>query len=323
MSTNYTLEVISHHPQFDNKSLRKYHVEGIDTVGAWGNEPFEIRFKNHTWQKIQVKISVDGTDVFTGQPADTNASDKMWVVNGYDTLSLKAWPENNNGGAGFVFTSANNGVAIHTHGNMSSRGIIAAAVFVEGHKPEPIRIVDHHHHYPYTYPYIYTSPFTLTGDCILNGPTWMSYNSNTLGDAGTFSVQTNSSVGSTLDSIGKNCASMDSLYEAAPAGDRRRDAVQEHNKSLQSLAAVGAGQHVNQQISYVEGLVKPIFTETVRVKYVWWDDLVAALQKNNVAVPHASGFPGDNQRNINLKGTPRLPVHGSFRRSEPLSYQRV
>src|SRR6266850_1095133 len=114
MSTpNYTLEVISHLPQFKIKNLRKYYVDGIETVGAWGDEPFEIRFKNNTWQKVQVKISVDGTDVLSGKPADTELSKDMWVVNGYATLTIKAWPETNNGGAGFVFTSANNGVATH------------------------------------------------------------------------------------------------------------------------------------------------------------------------------------------------------------------
>src|SRR5208283_463285 len=135
----FTLEIISHHPQFAKKSLRKYYVDGIETVGAWGDEPFEIRFKNNTYQKVQVKLSLDGTDILTGKLADTELSPKMWVVNAYDTLSLKAWPEDNNGGAGFVFTGADNSVAGHTHGNLSSRGIIAAAVFTEGHV-EPQRL---------------------------------------------------------------------------------------------------------------------------------------------------------------------------------------
>ena len=69
--SNYSLEVISHHPTFKNKSLRKYYVDGIDTIGAWGDEPFEIVFKNNTWQKVQVKLSLDGTDILTGEPANT------------------------------------------------------------------------------------------------------------------------------------------------------------------------------------------------------------------------------------------------------------
>src|SRR5271168_5367765 len=99
MTQNYSLEIISHHPSFSNKSLRKYYVDGIDTVGAWGDEPFEIKFTNHTWQKLQVKLSLDGTDILSGQPATTEVDEHMWVVNGGATMTLKAWPETNQGGA--------------------------------------------------------------------------------------------------------------------------------------------------------------------------------------------------------------------------------
>ena len=310
-NNNYTLEIISHHSQFDNKSLRKYYVDGIDTVGAWGNEPFEIRFKNNTYQKIQVKLSVDGTDVFTGQPATTETTDKMWVVNGYGTLSLKAWPENNNGGASFVFTSADNSVAIHTHGNLSSRGIIAAAVYTEGHV-EPQRI-EHRHHDPY---YVWVSPIVINTPVY---PTW--YNNQA---DNTYSITSGAVFNNncSLNSIPQNsggatmdCFNLSEVDSAAADGTR--------SKSLQSLVAVGAGQHVDQQITYVAGLIKPTFSETVRVRYLWWDDLVANLRKNNVAAPHASGFPGDHDHaNINLGKTPRLPKGGSFRRAE-IAYQRV
>ena len=321
MSTNnYTLEVISHHPQFANKSLRKYSVNGIETVGAWGDEPFEIRFKNNTWQKIQVKISVDGTDVFSGQPATTDVSDKMWVVNGYGTLSLKAWPEDNNGGAAFVFTHAGNSVAIHTHGDMSSRGIIAAAVFVEGHV-EPVRVN----------PYIPSYPYTVTGGTpiITTYPMWY----NTAGET-TFGGIAGTASGDFLGTVSQNSstysadtsesgASMDCFnLTESDVSDERIGSIRSR-QSAEKLVAVGAGQHVNQKIAYVTGLIKPTFTETLRVKYVWYDDLVAALRQNNVPEAHASGFPGDsNNPNINLGKTPRLPKGGSFERTEPV-YQRV
>ncbi len=307
--SNYTLEIISHHPKFNNKSMRKYYVDGIETVGAWGDEPFEIRFKNNTWQKVQVKISLDGTDILSGKTADTQVSKDMWVVNGYGTLTLKAWPETNNGGAAFVFTSANNSVAVHTHGDLSSRGIIAAAVFTEGHV-EPIRInpivneQHYHHHYherrkcfdPY-----YVSPVWIGGTAS-GGITYTAGNTGgSLG--GTFSTNTIS------------------CNNAAPAAaDCFMNEVGEFDaRGLESLVSVGAGEHVDQHITYVTGLIKPTFTETVRVRYLWWDDLVTKLRTETAAQPHASGFPGDRDRkNIDLKGTPRVgEKKGSFRRVEP------
>ncbi len=308
---NYSLEVISHHPQFKNKNLRKYYVDGIDTVGAWGDEPFEIVFKNHTWQKVQVKLSVDGTDVLTGQVADTEIGKDMWVVNGYGTLSLKAWPETSNGGAQLIFTSANNSVAVHTHGNLSSRGIIAAAVFTEGHV-EPITytpVIVHEHHYPQRHWWDYYNS-QVFGE-VLNNSNTSGYRDlsgssiNTLGDLSS-SISTCSADGG---SSSNSCYYNDAAPAAAHSPSIRR------SKKLESLVSVGAGNHVDQKINYVTGLIKPTFAETVRVRYLWWDDLVSKLKENNVPAPHASGFPGDRRQHImSLGNTPRI---GSFSRAFP------
>lgn len=265
--SNYTLEIISHHKEFSNKILRKYYVDGIETIGAWGDEPFEIRFKNNSWNKVQIKLSIDGTDILTGKPADTEISKDMWVVNGNSTLSLKAWPETSNGGAAFVFTSAEKSVALHTHGDLSNRGIIAAAIFIEGYV-EPVEYVNNVGHNLIRR----RSVFDLK-DITRRSTDYSAKDSYTYDS---FSL-TDDLIGSTLKS------------------------------SMESLVAVGAGQHVDQKISYVTGLVQPIFTETVRVKYVWWNDLVESLKSINVPTPHPSGFPGDKKkRNINLKNTPRI-----------------
>jgi hypothetical protein len=298
-SSSYTLEVVSNHPEFRNRSMRKYRIEGIDTIGVWGNEPFEIRFRNHTWQKVQVKISLDGTDILTGEPATTNVSNKMWVVNGYGTLNIQAWPESNNGGARFVFTHANNSVALNTHGDMSSRGIIAAAVFVEGHV-EPVR-VDHHHHYynPYNPYYFSTSEIRLNGrdsrDFLRRSVRTLS-SSNTKGFskcAESFSVNNCSAAPSASLDFAPQSLDCD-LSENEPVGE------------LKSLASVGAGEYVNQKISYVQGLIKPTFNETVRVRYLWWDDLKVKLEQGLCVEAQASGFPGDkNEGFIKLGKTPR------------------
>ena len=311
-SQNYTLEIISHHPEFKNRSLKKYHVDGIETIGAWGNEPFEIRFRNNTYQKIQVKISVDGTDILTGDPANTDVTKDMWVVNAYSTLDLKAWPESHNGGAGFVFTNANNSVAIHTHGDLSSRGIIAAAVFVESHV-EPVRlttpVIHHHNHHHYDWWNTYYKSYQSSPDFVIPLITCNTFNNDTkIGSSGSNSIFMNNV---------SNNAVMDCMLSDDDG------LTNESSKSLQSLAAVGAGQYVNQKISYVQGLTKPLFTETVRVRYLWWDELVSKLKETNVASPHASGFPGDKNKGINLGSTPRInSPNTSFTKVAQPAYSR-
>jgi hypothetical protein len=329
--SNYEINVISHHPQFNGKSLRKYNVNGIETVGAWGDEPFEIRFKNNTWQKVQVKISVDGTDVLSGKQADTLVSKDMWVVNGYAELCLKAWPETNNGGAGFVFTSATGSVALHTHGDLSNRGIIAAAVYTEGHVEPikitpPVRVEEHHHHYP---PYIpYTPPSNPWYE-----PIWIYNTSDNTGSnygrrsksftanntyKSSSAIPAASGGGTyTSNSIFNNVGTLGACDAGASFDCFSAEVSDADSRGLEELVSVGAGEHVDQKITYVTGLIKPTFTETVRVKYIWWDDLVEKLRSHSKAQAQPSGFPGDSkQKNIDLKGTPRIR-DGRARRAEP------
>lgn len=139
MRSNYELEIISHLAQFDGKVFKPWLVDGIDTIGVWGDEPFEFVFRNNTSQRVQIRLSLDGTDVLTGKEAHTApTSDGTWVVDARGSMRLKAWPETDQRGHSFIFGKIGASVAAHTHGNMSNRGIIAAAVFTEGYISPPV-----------------------------------------------------------------------------------------------------------------------------------------------------------------------------------------
>ncbi len=129
------LDIISQYNDFRGRTLQQYNVERINTIGVYGDEPFSIRFRNSSINKVQVKLSLDGTDIISGQVANHNPQSKMWVVNGYGSMELKAWPESHQGGAAFVFSSVENSVAAHTHGDLTAKGFINCAVFVEGYIP--------------------------------------------------------------------------------------------------------------------------------------------------------------------------------------------
>ncbi len=274
---SYSVDIISQLPDFKNKSLKKYNVEGIETIGVWGSEPFEIKFKNNTYEKVQIKISIDGTDILTGDVADTKITKEMWVVQPLGNITLKAWPETHNGGAEFIFTHAGNSVATHTHGDMTSRGIIAVAVFREGHK-EPERTINNNFwNWGWGMGYPYYDSWVL-GNQTYGGA----------GGGGTFS----SSGTLTSNCVNSGEAIMDSMNLSEP--------------SLESLAGVGAGQHVEQKITYTTGLKEPYFAETIRVRYLWWSDLEEKLRNESFVSSHASGFPGDQQELMSLGSTPRI-----------------
>jgi hypothetical protein len=317
----YSLDIISHHPDFKGKSLKQYDVEGIPTLGAYGSEEFEIRFTNHTAQKLQLKLSLEGTDILSGAKATTEPTDKMWVVNAYSSLCVKAWPESDKGGATFVFTNAGNSVAVHTHGDVSCRGIIAAAVFVEGHvEPihyEPWIITQPVYPWPWvqpTYPndWWYVYPWTVIPSTTYpyTGDTWTITNTpitNTTGSSFGSGGSYTSSCLSPVPTAGSGASYTSGYLNVDPVGSNPPVGASQNASEV----GVGAGQYANQNIAYVPGLIKPVFSETVRVRFMWWDELKAKLQSQHSPAPHASGFPGDRVSGINLGSTPRVgqPSH--------------
>lgn len=154
---DYTLEIVSKNEDSNDKAFKQYELNNIKTIGVEKSEPFAIKFTNHTYKDVQVRISIDGTDVLTGELASTNSDGRMWVVKKHSHMIVDAWPETNSGGARFVFGQEGDSVAKNTHGDMSAKGLIAAAVFVEG-------AVYTEWNWPYyTWPNLYIQPYKYGG----------------------------------------------------------------------------------------------------------------------------------------------------------------
>lgn len=282
MNNNFSIEIVSKLNEFNGRSLRKFNLNGLDHIGVYGNEPFLIKLTNRSYERVQVKLSMDGTCVATGKLADTSpTSDGMWLIEANSSMTLKAWPETSKSGAQFVFTSTDNSVAGNTHGNLSSKGIIAAAVFTEGSR---------------TY-----HPYTKTGGLRLSTV------------ARGYGLDTPKGV-STMDSLITSNISDDLLgcdmeRSEVPVASAAC-AAPSSSKRLQSSASIGAGQQVEQNIQEVQGLVQPVFSQIVRLKYVWWSELVEQLKLNDSRTRELEslGFPGNNEPKpmVNLGTTPRI-----------------
>ena len=118
MSVNdYNLKVISQDKRNVGSIFRTFNIDGDDIIGVEEHEPFELRFENNTYNAVQIRLSIDGTDVLTGKPASTKPKGDMFLVEPRGAMRLKAWPENMSGGARFVFATTEKSVAVNTHGN--------------------------------------------------------------------------------------------------------------------------------------------------------------------------------------------------------------
>lgn len=235
-----------------------YNINNESVIGVWGNEPYAIQYRNPTSQKVEVRLSIDGTDILTGERATSEPTGERWVVQPYETMELEAWPESKMSGARFLFSSGGQSVATHTHGDTSSMGYIAATVFTEGYVSPP--------RFTKSYDYGFDTPQTygsgFKGGGVMRG------------------------------------------------GGVRGQSLEAMSMDSERSVGTGAGEQVIQHIGSAAGLRQPKLSNIVRVKYVWYDDLVAALCANGIEPNTSKGFKG-----INLGSTPRpAPMHSMYAR---------
>ncbi len=298
----YTLDIISKCAKHNGKTLRKHAVDGHDTVGAISGEEFEIHFRNNTGSPVQAKISIDGVDILSGGLADTSTKGTMWYVRPFESLKLQAYPETNLSGAAFRFTTADKSVAMGTTGDLSSRGIIAAAVFTEGQKPQSRRdrgiggssASDRFYNTEYGF-----GVFTFS-----SGTKHLSDHNDTLG-------------GVRLNNI--NESNIGNVAPSAGLGFDYGSSVETQSLSLNAnreLVAVGAGQQVEQKIETVAGLTFPVLSAQVQVRYLWWSELKEKLA-SEISGRDPNGFPGDSKpKKIMSLGTTPKPAE-KVRRTHP------
>jgi len=276
---NYQLELLSESRRNKGSVFRAFDVNDEKIIGVHDGEPFSIKFRNNSYERVQVKLSLDGTDILTGDPASLEPSGKMWMVEPYGILHLKAWPESDEGGAQFVFTDAESGVAVHTHGVKEGIGTIGAAIYTEGHVQQYLG--------PYTTSNPYNNIWPKTR--IHNNCKPCEFKPDTLGQDG---IVYESHTVSTTDLRTRG------LSSCVPSGANEVRLISENSsKNL----AIGAGSNVMQKISHSTGLIKPELSGMIQLKYEPWSVLRKKLEKQVVV---KTAFPGDKR--VNLKGVPRV-----------------
>lgn len=297
MNSKYELSVIS---MSTGKTYKSFDIDGDKTIGVNKSDKFKIRVKNNTYSKVQIRLSVDGTDVLSGKPASTSTHGKMFVLSprGQDNsiLELEAWPEDENGGAAFVFGDSEKGVAINTHKETAGIGRIAVAVFEE------------------------SSWGRRTKDHLFNSPDYsrrMTARSSSLNDRINNRARKNETKGvdfsysANLDcDVMKCCApasdAKDVVGVASPASSAGAASAASFDFMEESVS-VGAGEYTDQKITKTAGLRSPKFTETVEVKYETWGTLKSKLSQFEEPEPKLeTAFPGDSVEQYNdLSSVPR------------------
>jgi len=321
---DFDVEIITNHPEVDGRKLRQFSLDGIKTIGVAENEPFQINFTNNSRENVSVRISLDGIDTLSGKAADLNTDGTMWFVRSGKTLHLKAWHETSAGGARLVFTHEKNSVALNTTGDVSHKGIIAFAVFMEETAPS-----SHWSSYNNTYSTKRRSMDYFGGSDVIKGAAISGgLATNSIVEQSAYRNSDDKAiVGGRLNSDGTTCDVP--VACAAESYDLYSERIVEINdgdertKSLSKSAAIGAGEYTEQKTQTVSGLTKPVINSIMRMRYMWWNELETLLKNHKHVEKFASGFPGaKTQTYVDLSNVPRVMSTAATRTEEP-AFQRT
>jgi hypothetical protein len=232
----------------------------------------------------------------------------MWLVEGHASMTLKAWPETNSGGARFVFGEAGKSVAVNTHGNVEGMGVIAAAVFVEGARTirqEPcFNLISSSGPQKYKQSAGRRSRMSYDSDKNMSG-------SNVLRGMSTNKGFDSDDVRIGVDSLDECCdtkcsASMDFMDMEMSRGVDFC-CIPSAASAMEPKAAIGAGEYVTQELVKGTGLTKPKFAQSVEIHYKWWREVQSALTKyGSTQNDSPNPYPGDvEEEHIDLSYTPR------------------
>ncbi len=248
----------------NERPFQVFENDGEKRIGAEPGEAFLIKVESLDDRRREIIVSVDGTNVLTGQPA-TPDDQKRFILEPHRPMILRAWPESDHAGREFVFTEMAASVAHNAHGETSQVGTISVLSFVETYVAPP--------------------PAVRRGGLeSFNG-------GGTLGGGGYGSATRGGGFESTRGGG----------FESTRGGDA--DGLESFGGNAKSASAVGAGQKVEQRLTTARGLTRPEQEGAAYIRHTWWTELEAILRRNNVspaalAAPPPGFFPGGQLANL-------------------------
>ena len=139
----------------------EYGHAGLTFVEGRRGQPYALKLRNDSAQRILAVVSIDGLNVVDGQPCTPQS--RGYVVPAYSSAEIEGWRTSLSEVHRFKFEAKAQSYAKDTTGEVQNCGVISVKYFNEKQQPsfltETTRTVveEHHHHYPVypTHPWRY------------------------------------------------------------------------------------------------------------------------------------------------------------------------
>lgn len=119
------------------RTINEYFHEGEHFVEGRGGSNYEIEITNHSNERVEAIISVDGLSVVDGKEAGPNSSG--FIIGAGETETIPGWMVDSKTAAAFMFSDKKNSyAATATNGSTKNNGVIGVMAFSEKAKPRHV-----------------------------------------------------------------------------------------------------------------------------------------------------------------------------------------
>jgi len=225
-----------------SSKIPEYGHNGLTFVEGRRAQPYTLKLRNDSAQRVLAVVSIDGLNVVDGQPCTPQS--RGYVIPAYSTVDIEGWRTSLKEVRQFKFETKEQSYAKGTTGEVQNCGVIAAKFFNEKWNPnillEALRkqqqVVEehHHHHHHHEYPvYPYVRPWRY--------PSWPEiwYTTSTTGVSG--STGPSGPAGTSGDML--RCASKsDTVLYSCSLGNESLKASSEAPQVMYAAAAMAPAE---------------------------------------------------------------------------------
>jgi len=119
----------------NGRTLPTFNHGGYTYVEGRRGQRYSIKVQNHTGQRVEAVVTVDGRDVITGREGNYRTQ-RGYVIRPYGSVVIDGFRTSWSGVAAFRFTEIEDSYAARM-GNSSNVGVIGVAIFKEKSRPKP------------------------------------------------------------------------------------------------------------------------------------------------------------------------------------------
>jgi hypothetical protein len=133
--------------------IPEYGHKGLTFVEGRRGQPYSLKLRNDSAQRVLAVVTIDGLNVVDGQPCTPKS--RGYIVPAYSSVDIDGWRTSLAEVHQFKFEAKDGSYAKSTTGEVQNCGIISAKFFSEKPAPipqtilQPYRVVEEHHHHHY------------------------------------------------------------------------------------------------------------------------------------------------------------------------------